>query len=1448
MFRRASLFQVFHFSQRKQRNVNMNENLYRIGIDIGSTTVKVVVLDERGELLFRSYTRHFSEVRGTAARCLAALAAGGTLAPAAGVAVVLTGSGGVSVAEMLHLPFVQEVIACARAIETRVPRTDVAIELGGEDAKITFFSNGIEQRMNGSCAGGTGAFIDQMAVLLQTDAPGLNDLASRARNLYPIAARCGVFAKTDVQPLLNEGVAREDIALSVLQAVVHQTIGGLACGRKIRGNIAFLGGPLNFLPELKKRFIETLAVAPENQVATEDSELFVAIGAALHGEPKETRPFAEVLAAFEKLATLSEAGTATLRPFFMDEAERRAFESRHAKARVERGDLASYRGPLFLGIDGGSTTTKAALIGENGELLHAHYGSNEGNPLKVVGNILAEIYARLPEGARIAASSVTGYGEALIREAFRLDHSEVETIAHYKAAEHFLPGVDFILDIGGQDMKCLRIKDGAIDSILLNEACSSGCGSFIDTFAQSVQMPIADFARAALDSHAPSDLGSRCTVFMNSSVKQAQKEGASVADISAGLSYAVIKNALIKVIKIKSPEDLGQKIIVQGGAFYNDSVLRAFELISGREAVRPDIAGLMGAFGSALIAKERWQGQDASTVLSPEAVRSFAVRHSMVRCGACANTCAMTINRFPDGRKFISGNRCERGLGKQKSADGDIPDLYAWKYERVFGYEAVKNAPRGTIGVPRALNMYENYPLWFTFLTELGFEVRLSAPSSKALLEQGLDTLPSDTVCYPAKLVHGHIVDLVNQGVKSIFYPCVPYEQKEFTDSDNHFNCPVVTSYPELIRNNIDYLKENSVVMIQPFISLEDEKKLARQLTRVFPDIAPAEIRRALALAWAEQMRMKADVARQGETVLDFLRETGKHGIVLAGRPYHIDPGIHHGIPQMITALGMAVLTEDSVAHLGRLDAPLRVVDQWTYHARLYRAAALAARERALDVVHLNSFGCGLDSIAVDQVQEILALRGKIYTGLKIDEGSNLGAARIRIRSLKAALLERENNHPPGAQVIHFHPPLKNRHATFTREMRDDYTILAPQMSPMHFQFMEPAFRACGYRVEVLENVSGGAIDHGLRFVNNDACFPSIIIVGQLVEALQSGQYDPDKTAVMISQTGGGCRATNYIGYLRKALDDSGFPHVPIISLNAVGMEKGDGFKLSLPLLHRLMMCVVYGDLLMHTLFRTRPYEKEAGAADALCETWAARCKEAVADGGFRRFRKNIHDIVRDFDALPLQSGVIKPRIGLVGEILVKFNPGANNDIVRIIEKEGGEAVMPGLMDFLLYCAYDYDFNHRYLSRSKFAALAGNAAIKAMDFYRRDMRKALAASERFVPPPTIDQLAFGAAPILSRGNQTGEGWFLTGEMVELIEEGIPNIVCMQPFACMPNHITGKGVIKALKDRYPGVNITAIDYDPGSSEINQLNRIKLMLSVAFRNVRKDDGERDFDRRA
>ncbi|MDR1554828.1 MAG: 2-hydroxyacyl-CoA dehydratase [Campylobacteraceae bacterium] len=1423
-----------------EKNLHDQLQLLHIGIDVGSTTVKLVVLDSNQILLHSVYTRHHSEVRKCILKCISELKNCSFYSPFSKATITIAGSGGMDIALLTDIPFVQEVIACAKAVEYFIPQTDVSIELGGEDAKITFFTNGIEQRMNGTCAGGTGAFIDQMAALLKTDASGLNELAKDAKNIYPIAARCGVFAKTDVQPLLNEGVNKGDIALSIFQAVANQTISGLSCGRKIKGNVVFLGGPLNFLSELKKRFIDILEIKDENTVKPKYSELFVALGAALFNDKVLT--LQEIVDLFENLSLNTASSINTLRAFFLDEEERRDFENRHSRADIKKIDLSCYEGNAFLGLDCGSTTTKAVLLSQNNEILYEFYGSNEGEPLKVVKNILNSIYAKLPSRVKIAFSCVTGYGEALTKEAYKIDTSEVETIAHYKAASFFMKDVDCIVDIGGQDMKYVRIKNGTIDNILLNEACSSGCGSFIETFAHSVNMEVSEFGKAALNSKAPCDLGSRCTVFMNSSVKQAQKEGLSIADISAGLSYAVIKNALIKVIKLKNPEDLGKHIIVQGGTFYNDSVLRAFEIISKRDVVRPKIAGLMGAFGAALLAKERFNGVDTTTLLQTKTLQDFTIKHTMLRCNACSNSCAMTLNRFGDGRKFITGNRCEKGAGKTNSGSL-LPNLYDYKYKRLFAYAPKTNAKFGKIGIPRALNMYENYPLWFTFLTNIGFEVILSDESSKALLEKGIDTLPSDSICYPAKLVHGHIVNLIEKGVDAIFYPCITFETKEFHDSHKHFNCPIVISYPEQIRNNIDLIKEKNIKYIQPFLSLEIKDKLTSRLIDVFkPFGIPASlIKKSLNAAWEEQLNFKRDLQKKGEETVEFLKNTNTHGIILSGRPYHLDPEIHHGIPQVITSLGMAVLTEDSVSHIGNLEAPLRVVDQWTYHARLYRAASFASKYNFLNLIQLNSFGCGIDSVTTDQVQELLEQQNKIYTCIKIDEVNNLGAVKIRIRSLKAALSEREKNTDFAKMSFSAEPKYKK--LAFTKQMKmDGYTIIAPQMSPIHFQFMESCFKACGHNFKLLEHVGENAVEDGLKYVNNDACYPSIIVIGQIINELKSGKYDLDKTAAMMIQTGGGCRATNYIAYLRKALADAGFPQVPVISFNILGIEAHEGFKLSLPLINRLIMSCVYGDILMQTLFRTRPYESVKGSANELFYKWSEKCKEALKEAKFKTFNKNIEGIIHDFDNLSLLD-IKKPRVGLVGEILVKYHPTGNNDIVNIIEREGCEAVMPGLVDFLLYCSYGYEFSHKYLSKSAFAALAGKAAIQAIEFYRRQAKKFLKQSKRFTEPAKIDELAFAAAPILSRGNQTGEGWFLTAEMIHLIHDGAPNIVCMQPFACLPNHITGKGTIKALKEHYPQANITAIDYDPGSSAVNQLNRIKLMLSVAFKNLEQQTNDVD-----
>jgi predicted CoA-substrate-specific enzyme activase len=1408
------------------------KQIYRIGLDVGSTTVKLVILDAREKIVYSRYERHFSDIKNTIINLISDAYQN---FKGANISITVTGSGGLAVSNWLGVPFIQEVIAGTKAVEKYIPRADVVIELGGEDAKITYFTGGIDQRMNGTCAGGTGAFIDQMASLLQTDASGLNELAKNYKTIYPIASRCGVFAKTDVQPLLNEGAAKEDIAASVFQAVVNQTISGLACGKPIKGNVAFLGGPLYFLSELRRRFIETLNLKDNEVIFPENSQIFVAIGAALSSKDNEFFPFEELIDRLPLLKDATADEIQRLRPLFLNEEEFNEFKKRHDEQKVKTRPLDTFEGKCFLGIDAGSTTTKACLIDENGSLLYSYYGSNEGSPLKSAVKILKDLYSKLPKNAKIVNSAVTGYGEALLKAALSIDIGEIETIAHYKAADFFLPGVDSILDIGGQDMKYLRVKNGVIDSILLNEACSSGCGSFIETFANSLNMSVDEFAKEALFAQKPVDLGSRCTVFMNSRVKQAQKEGASVGDISAGLSYSVIKNALYKVIKIRNPKDLGEKIIVQGGTFYNDAILRSFELISEREVVRPDIAGLMGAFGCALIAKERYEEGHVSTLVEPDKLDSFSTDIVMRRCKLCGNNCLLTINKFNDGREFISGNRCERGAGIEKKKE-DIPNLYDYKYKRIFGYKPLskEEAVRGTVGIPRVLNMYENYPFWFTFFSELKFRVELSPRSSKAIYELGIETIPSESTCYPAKITHGHIMSLIKKGIKFIFYPCIPYERIEQKKANNHFNCPIVTSYPETLKNNIDELKQKDIKFMNPFLPFDNKDRLIKRLQQEFESfgIPKDEIAAAAEKAWQELDNARWDIRRKGEEVLKYLKDTGRKGIVLAGRPYHIDPEINHGIPELITSFGMAVLTEDSVDHLGVVERPLRVVDQWTYHSRLYAAGSFVATQDNLELIQLNSFGCGLDAVTTDQVQEILSRYEKIYTVLKIDEGNNLGAARIRIRSLKAAMKERDKS---GFRPTKISSP--SRRIIFTKEMKKKHTILVPQMSPIHFQFLEEAFRASGYNLVVLPSVDTKAVDEGLKYVNNDACYPSIIVVGQLIEALKSGKYDVNNTSVMISQTGGGCRATNYIGFLRKALKDAGFENVPVISLNTVGLEKNPGFTLTPGLINKSMIALVYGDLLMRVLLRVRPYEKVKGSANALYESWVVKCKESVRSGNLKTFKEYVNAIVEDFDNLELID-VVKPRVGLVGEILVKFHPTANNNVVEVVEREGAEAVVPDLMDFLMYCAFDANFKYEYLSGSKKAQILSNAAIAGMEFYRREMKKALSNSKRFEPPKNIKELAEGASQILSLGNQTGEGWLLTAEMVELIESGVKNIICMQPFACLPNHVTGKGMIKELKRRYPGANIVAVDYDPGASEVNQLNRIKLMLSVAFNNIHKD----------
>ena len=1410
---------------------------YRLGIDIGSTTVKVAVIDDNNKILFADYERHYANIQETLASLLKKCK--GELGELS-LRPNITGSGGLTLSGYLHIPFVQEVVAVATALQDYAPRTDVAIELGGEDAKIIYFTGGIDQRMNGICAGGTGSFIDQMASLLQTDAAGLNEYAKNYKAIYPIAARCGVFAKSDIQPLINDGATREDLAASIFQAVVNQTISGLACGKPIRGNVAFLGGPLHFLPELRNAFIRTLNLTGDAIIAPDHSHLFAAVGAAMNA-----KDHAEIFSLDKLIADLSggikmKFEVKRMQPLFKDEADYKEFTDRHDQYKVRRGDLSTYEGNVFLGIDAGSTTTKVALVGEDGSLLYSFYSSNNGSPLATAISSIKEIKSLLPDSAKIAYSCSTGYGEALLKAAFMLDEGEVETISHYYAAAFFDPSVDCILDIGGQDMKCIRIKDGTVDSVQLNEACSSGCGSFIETFAKSLNYSVQDFAKAALFAQNPVDLGTRCTVFMNSNVKQAQKEGASVADISAGLAYSVIKNALFKVIKITSAGDLGKNVVVQGGTFYNDAVLRSFERISGCNAVRPDIAGIMGAFGAALIARERYMHRPhETTMLSLDDMINLTYTTTMSRCRGCVNHCVLTINRFEGGRQYISGNRCERGLGVEK-AKRDIPNLFTWKYHRLFDYEPLTadKATRGVVGIPRVLNMYENFPYWATFFKELGFRVMLSPQSSHQIYELGIETIPSESECYPAKLAHGHISWLIKRDVPFIFYPCIPYERKEVPGAGNHYNCPMVTSYSENIKNNMEELKEKNVKFLNPFMAFTSEAVLSKQLQEVFKkefDIPESETKKAAKKAWDELAQARTDVEKKGEEVLQYLKDTGKHGIVLAGRPYHIDPEINHGIADMITSYGFAVLTEDSVSHLGQVERPLVVTDQWMYHSRLYAAATFVKTQDNLDLVQLNSFGCGLDAVTTDQVSDILTRSGKIYTVLKIDEVNNLGAARIRIRSLISALRVREERRYTRNIVSSSY----NR-VIFTKEMKKNYTLLCPQMSPIHFELIEPAIRSFGYNLVVLQNDDKTAVDTGLKYVNNDACYPSLIVIGQIMDALLSGKYDLDHTAVLMSQTGGGCRASNYIGFIRRALEKAGMAQIPVISINANGMETNPGFTYTPSMLVKALQAVVYGDVFMRVLYATRPYEAVPGSADALHEKWKKICVKALStkSAGMMTFVKNIRGIIHDFDNLE-RTNVHKPKVGIVGEILVKFSPTANNHIVELLESEGAEAVMPDLMDFLLYCFYNSNFKADNLGMKRSTAHLCNMAISLLEYMRKAARIALEKSTHFTPPSRIKDLAVMANGFVSLGNQTGEGWFLTGEMLELIKSGVNNIVCVQPFGCLPNHIVGKGVIKELRYANPKANIIAVDYDPGASEVNQLNRIKLMLSTAQKNLEKEE---------
>ena len=1422
----------------------MNENILHVGLDVGSTTVKIIVMNNNEEIIYKDYQRHYSDTKNTVCSVLENL---NFKYPNSKFTIALTGSGALSVAKFLGVKFIQEVVACKRAVEKYIPQTDVVIELGGEDAKIIYFDKSIEQRMNGTCAGGTGAFIDQMASLLHTDTSGLNEYAKNYNTIYPIASRCGVFAKTDIQPLINEGAAKEDIAASIFQAVVNQTISGLACGRPIRGKVAFLGGPLTYLSELRQRFIETLKLTPEEIIIPKEAHLLVAQGAAIESLKENEITNIELSEKIKKLQLSKDNTTQPLEPLFPNEEAYRQFQERHKKAHVKKRELLGFKGDCFLGIDAGSTTTKLALIDIEGNLLYSLYGSNEGSPLNSTIKMIEKLYDVLPEGANLRFSGVTGYGEKLIQTALNLDMGEIETIAHYTAAKQFEPNVTSIVDIGGQDMKYIKLKNGGIDNIMLNEACSSGCGSFIETFAKSLGLEIGEFVEQALHSKNPVDLGSRCTVFMNSKIKQAQKEGYTVGDISSGLSYSVIKNAIQKVMKVRDVETLGDHIVVQGGTFYNDAVLRAFEKIVNKNVIRPDISGLMGAYGMALLSKEQYETnmdmEYHSTICKKEDLDKLDIKITHTRCNKCENQCKLTVNIFSNGKKYISGNRCEKGAGVVNK-NANLPNLVKYKNDRIFNYTPLEEqyAPRGTIGIPRVLNMYEDYPFWFTFLTELGFRVVLSEKSTRHTYEKGIESMPSESVCYPAKLSHGHIESLIEQGIKTIFYPCMPYSRKEYEKADNKYNCPIVISYSEVLRNNVENLKRSNIKFINPFLPF-DEKNLVQKIMDLDEfkeyNFTKQELIQAARKAEFEYQKCKRDIQDKGRETVRYINENNLKGIVLAGRPYHIDPEINHGIDTLITSLGLCVLTEDSIANLTEPKRPLRVVDQWVFHSRLYAAADFVGKNDNLELIQLNSFGCGVDAVTTDQVEEILTSYNKMYTLIKIDEVNNLGAVKIRIRSLLASMNKRQKDKELQKGNYEINKKI------FTKDMRKDYTILIPQMIPIHFELLEAAVNACGYNAVLLRECTPHTVEVGLKYVNNDACYPSILTTGQMIEALQSGKYDINKTALIMSQTGGGCRATNYIGFIRKALKDAGFENVPIISFNIVGMEKMPGFKLTPKLIEKLLRAVILGDLLQKLLHKNRAYEIKKGESDNLYNKWMEKSKQLIVKSTNKEFKQAIYDMVEDFEKIEFDTSIKKPRVGIVGEVLIKYHPFGNNFVADLLEKEGAEVVLPDFMGFVKFMATHKITFNQLLNTNKTSSKLMKIAIKLIDILEKDLRIALSNSKKdYLMPCNIWHLENQVKDILSIGNQTGEGWFLTAEMIEYIENDIPNIVCVQPFACLPNHVVGKGVIKTIRNKFPMANITPVDYDPGASETNQVNRIKLLMTVAKDNLELKEKERKF----
>ena len=1419
-----------------------------MGIDVGSTTVKVVVLDENNNTLFAEYRRHFSDIKSTVKGLFAEVK---EVVKNEQFTVVITGSGGLLLSKMLDLPFVQEVIANKTAIKTFMPETDVVIELGGEDAKILYLSGGLEQRMNGTCAGGTGSFIDQMSILLKTDADGLNALAENHTIIYPIAARCGVFAKSDVQPLLNEGAAREDIAASILQAVVTQTISGLAQGRPIKGNIVFLGGPLHFLPQLRRQFEETLKDNAKSFKTPENAQLFVAIGAALMYEDKTS----DIDTLISQLANAKsvDAEITRMRKLFETEDERKEFFDRHGKDVARRKDISTANGPVFLGLDVGSTTIKAALINEDGDILYDYYGKNEGSPITCGIKILRELYSKLPKSAYIANACTTGYGELLLKTAFRIEEGEIETIAHYKAANYFSPGVDFIIDIGGQDMKCMKIRNGVIDSIMLNEACSSGCGSFLENFASNLNIDVKDIAKRAFSSVSPAHLGSRCTVFMNSTIINEQRDGKNPDDIMAGLCRSIIENVFTKVVRVANTKELGEKVVVQGGTFRNRAVLRAIEEYLDMNVTLAPFPGEMGALGAALAAKkhikeEGYANGESSSFIGFEAVKKFEyTTQSGVRCEHCGNHCLRNVLTFPDGGRWVTGNRCENGLildetaavledTKENSKENAVLDVFAMREKMLFkayDYKEVSKHKDITIGIPRVLEFFDSMPFWTTFFKALGYNVKLSHKSNRKMYEKGLKYVASDTICFPAKLVHGHIEDLASQNVDRIFMPYVMHMPPEGTDKLSPYVCSVVMGYPMVVRNSQNPEKQYGVKFDTPIFHWFSKKDRRHQIIEYAVNelsVSKSEAEEAYRQAADARNGFKGELIRLSNMAIDNAKKNNTFAVVLAGRPYHTDPFVSKNISKMLAKKGIAVIPVDGLDKLNeQVLSNTRAEITNNFHTRMLSAAMIAAKTPELEYVQIVSFGCGHDAILSDEIIRIMNESGhKPPLILKVDESDATGALGIRIQSFIKSVQIRRGIKDEEFIKKHMYEELKEPSpAKFYRKDKKIRTILVPNISVEVSKILEGILEKENFKVKRIPIGSTEQIKLGKKYVHNDICFPAQMVIGELIGELKRGGYNQDEVAVGMVKFQCDCRMSHYAGLLRKGLDSAGFSNVPILTTDVNDTKRNHPgvFLLGVSAVLEAVWSFMMLDMLTDVCRKTRPYEINKGETDRVYQQCVDNLAKAIKSG-IGSARKAFEQGMKDMAAIHYDRSHLKPKVFITGELLVTYHSGSNFNIERYMEENGMETIFPRITDqlrkdFLASMAEIKDYNANIFPYPF-------AVDWLFDHVQKSLEKTAVLHPLYKKALRPRDMYQGVKNIIPETLSCGEGWLMAAEIVHYAKEGVKSFIILQPFGCLPNHICGRGVIKRIKEDYPNVTILPLDLDPDTSYANVENRMQMMI--------------------